>query len=49
LRILDETSPKLMLVDAPREELRRALSSELDGWTFEPEQTMGTDEEGSHG
>jgi hypothetical protein len=48
LRVLEEASPKLLLVEAAKDELQKILS-ELDGWTFAPEQTLGTDAEGSGG
>jgi hypothetical protein len=44
LRVLDEASPKLMLVDAPEEPLQKTLS-ELEGWTFERERPLRTGEE----
>ncbi len=36
LKIVDQTSPKLLLVEAPETPVHRLLE-ELDGWVLEPE------------
>jgi hypothetical protein len=36
LRVVDETSPRLLLVEAPESELRSTLG-QLAGWIIEPE------------
>jgi hypothetical protein len=41
LTVLDQASPKLLLVDAPNEELQEAMR-QLEGWTFEREQPAQT-------
>ncbi len=42
-KILDESSPRMMLVDAPEPDLRRILES-LPDWKAYPEQTVSLED-----
>jgi len=38
-RVIDSSSPRMMLVEAPEEHLRNAIN-EMPGWVMSPEQTI---------
>jgi hypothetical protein len=38
-RVIDTSSPRMMLVEAPEEHLRNAIS-DMPGWVMSPEQTI---------